>query len=237
MFQLTGISPLIWVLLALGIIFGILFIIFGPNRYNQLIRTIRCQAAKAPEYEAEEEEIQEEEQKQEQELEPEDSGHADVPRISVIAFSTGRTDEVGRFLEAIAAQDYPNIEIVVVVDGSAREASNLSETYGEAYPNVGFTFVPPEAHNLSRRKLGNTIGIKKATGDIILTTLTNIEVTSDQWLSLMASQFGDAATEIVLGAAYMDLRPLRGPKQWYRRFDTLLTTACLLYTSPSPRDA
>ncbi len=225
MFQLTGISPLIWVLLALGLIFGILFIIFGPNRYNQLIRTIRCQAAKAPEYEAEEEEIQEEEQKQEQELEPEDSGHADVPRISVIAFSTGRTDEVGRFLEAIAAQDYPNIEVVVVVDGSAREASNLSETYGEAYPNVGFTFVPPEAHNLSRRKLGNTIGIKKATGDIILTTLTNIEVTSDQWLSLMASQFGDAATEIVLGAAYMDLRPLRGPKQWYRRFDTLLTTA------------
>lgn len=225
MFQLTGISPLIWVLLALGLIFGILFIIFGPNRYNQLTRTIRCQAAKAPEYEAEEEEIQEEEQKQEQELEPEDSGHADVPRISVIAFSTGRTDEVGRFLEAIAAQDYPNIEVVVVVDGSAREASNLSETYGEAYPNVGFTFVPPEAHNLSRRKLGNTIGIKKATGDIILTTLTNIEVTSDQWLSLMASQFGDAATEIVLGAAYMDLRPLRGPKQWYRRFDTLLTTA------------
>lgn len=62
MFQLTGISPLIWVLLALGLIFGILFIIFGPNRYNQLIRTIRCQAAKAPEYEAEEEEIQEEEQ-------------------------------------------------------------------------------------------------------------------------------------------------------------------------------
>ena len=58
MFQLTGISPLIWVLLALGLIFGILFIIFGPNRYNQLIRTIRCQAAKAPEYEAEEEEFE-----------------------------------------------------------------------------------------------------------------------------------------------------------------------------------
>lgn len=218
MLDLPSVLPLAWTLLGVGIAAGIGYLICGPARYRQLTRIINAQTAAGQD-----------------ETENADDQYDNVwshqgasihcPTISVVAFGKPDTDQIGAFLHGIADQDYPNVEIIIVVDGSAREASNLAETFDGAYPDLYFTFVPPEAQNLSRRKLGNTMGIKKATGDIILTTLTNIEIPSRQWLSLMAGQFTGPDVEIVLGGACMDMRGLRGPKRWYRRFDTLLTVA------------
>ncbi len=240
MFNISAISPLVWILLGLGLVAAVVAIILGSGRFPQLIRMIRMQAmddepAIEPEYvenSAEEVSVEEtiaeesvNEEAVEEESVVEEKEVKEVPKISIIAYTRGDVVEVGEFLRAVSEQDYPSVEVVVVVDGPAREAANLAETYGETYPFAGFSFVPPEALNLSRRKLANTIGIKKATGDIVLTTYTNIEIPSHRWLSLMASQFTDQEVEIVLGAAFMDLSRLTGLKRWYRGFDTLLTTS------------
>lgn len=213
MLDLSSILPLVWTLLGVGIAAGLGYLICGPFRYRRLISIIQTQTAAA----------------QPAGMENADEATEDAgthgPAISVVAFGKPDADQIAAFLQGIAEQDYSEVEVIIVVDGSSREAANLAETFEGAYPRLGFTFVPPEAQNLSRRKLGNTMGIKKATGEIILTTLTNIEMPSPQWLSLMAAPFADPEVEIVLGGACMDLSRLTGPKRWYRRFDTLLTTA------------
>lgn len=206
MFDLQFVSLLTWILFSCGITAAILYLATGPLRYRQLIRMVRSQ---------------------------ESAGVSTVPadtdgnplKISVVAYGRGHIEETGAFLEAIKRQDYPEVEVIIVTDGSARDATTLTETFGKDYPGASFSFVPPEALNLSRRKLANTIGIKKASGQIILTTLTNIRIPSEQWLSMMASQFSSADTEIVLGAAFMDFSHMHGMGRWYRRFDSLLTAA------------
>lgn len=228
MFEISAVTPLEYILLFVGLLAAVAFVILGPGRYRQLLRVVRMQGQKAEESAETENALEISGSESGPEAETEESGQApvaDVPKISIIAYTQGHPEEVGAFLQAVSEQDYPDKEVVVVVNGSARDTANLAETYAEAYPFASFSFVPPEALNLSRRKLANTIGIKKAAGEIILTTLTNIEVPSRQWLSLMASQFTGPDVEIVLGAAMMDLTRLTGPKRWYRRFDTLLTTA------------
>lgn len=233
MFDISAVTPFEYILLIAGLLSGVAFVVFGPGRYRQLLRVVRMQGLKADEL-AEtadkaggedrlESEAKQQEGAKQQVCESEPAPN--MPRISIIAYTQGHPDEVGAFLQAVSEQDYPDKEVVVVVNGSARDTANLVETFTDAYPFASFSFVPPEALNLSRRKLANTIGIKKATGEIILTTLTNIKIPSRQWLSLMASQFAEPDVEIVLGAALMDLTRLIGPKRRYRCFDTLLTTA------------
>lgn len=206
MFTLTDISIITWILIGCGLVFAVSYLLIGPLRYRRLITLVNRQS-----------------QEDNYTIATDDDGNP--LRLSVIAYSSGHIEEVTDFLEAIKAQDYPDVEVIIVVDGAMREAANLSEALGEKYPFAGFTFVPPEARNLSRRKLANTIGIKKSTGSILLTTLTNIEIPSAQWLTAMASAFSHAETEIVLGAAFMDFRRMHGLKRWYRRYDSLLTAA------------
>lgn len=209
MFDIGAVSPLVWILIGIGLLAALLNIIIGPGRYRQLTRMVRMQGQQGAATVDENEE----------------AATDASPMVSIIAYSKGHPDEVSAFLQAVSEQDYVNKEVIIVIDGPAREAANLTETFASYYPWVSFSFVPPEALNLSRRKLANTIGIKKAEGEIILTTLTNVVIPSRQWLSMMCSQFKNSEVEIVLGAAFQDLTLLKGPKQWYRRFDALLTAS------------
>lgn len=154
MLDLPSVLPLAWTLLGVGIAAGIGYLICGPARYRQLTRIINAQTA-AGQDETENADDQDDNVWSHQ------GASIHCPTISVVAFGKPDTDQIGAFLHGIADQDYPNVEIIIVVDGSAREASNLAETFDGAYPDLYFTFVPPEAQNLSRRKLGNTMGIKR----------------------------------------------------------------------------
>lgn len=155
MFDIGAVSPLVWILIGIGLLAALLNIIIGPGRYRQLTRMVRMQGQQGAATVDENEE----------------AATDASPMVSIIAYSKGHPDEVSAFLQAVSEQDYVNKEVIIVIDGPAREAANLTETFASYYPWVSFSFVPPEALNLSRRKLANTIGIKKAEGEIILTTL------------------------------------------------------------------
>lgn len=161
MFAISHLSVWLIAMPFAAIAFAVIYLIFGPMRYRQLIRTVRNQGERT-------------------DTQIPCDAEGEPLKISVVAYSAGHTDEVERFLRAMAEQDYPSIEIIIVVDGNARQASVLEETFTDAFPNASFSFVPHEALNLSRRKLANTIGIKKASGEIIVTTLTNIHIPSPQ---------------------------------------------------------
>lgn len=152
---------------------------------------------------------------------------ANAPMVSIIVYTFTDEASLMEYLQAIMAQDYPKFEVIIVNEGGNEVTAALSERLLAVYPErLYVTFIPPDSHNLSRRKLAQTIGIKAAKGDVILTTASNCIIPSPSWLSLMMQPFYvNDGTEVVLGYSHINFENLRGPWKWYRQFDATLT-AC-----------
>ncbi len=148
------------------------------------------------------------------------------PKLSVIVYAYTEIEETENYIKRVMSQDYPNFEVVLVNEGSAETLGILQERFGSEYPNLYITFIPYDVHNLSRRKLAYTVGMKAATGTIALTTASNCRIPSDRWLSEMMHPFlADQSIDIVLGYTHVDFLELHGANKWYRQMDATLT-AC-----------
>lgn len=145
-----------------------------------------------------------------------------MPKATVIVHCQNDDEVLDDVLRQLFAQDYPDFEVVVVLDSNLEYADIVTERYAGVYENLYFTFVQPGSHNLSRRKLANTIGIKAAKGDVIVTTVANIRIASERWLSDLMAPFRDGATDVSLGLSRLDMRELTGPRKWFRQFDDVL---------------
>ncbi|MDE5869610.1 MAG: glycosyltransferase [Muribaculaceae bacterium] len=146
------------------------------------------------------------------------------PKVSVVVYSTVNEDILSDFLETVCRQDYPDYEVIVVCDTSFEESEIVSEKYADQFKKVYFTFIPAESHNLSRRKLALTLGIKAAKGEIVLTTVANAEIPSDQWISTLVSPFiYNPQIELSLGYSHPDYQEISSPSRNYKEFFSLLT--------------
>ncbi len=143
-----------------------------------------------------------------------------APSLTVVVYDFDRSTDPRPYLEALFAQDYPNFSVVVVADTSATESAEMRKRLSADFPDVHFTFIPPGSHNLSRRKLAFTLGIKAAKGEYVLTTASNCLMQSPRWLSLMMTPvISNPQKEVVLGLTRPDFSPLSGLKRRYRQFD------------------
>ena len=150
-----------------------------------------------------------------------------MPKVSVIVYTVTEEEEILSYLDSVMNQDYPDYEVIIVNEGGAETSSDLSERLLKKYPErLYVTFIPPEAHSLSRRKLAQTVGMKAAKGDIVITTMSNCTIPSDRWLSEMTRPFiSDTGTDVVLGYSHIDFDDMHGAGKWYREMDATLT-AC-----------
>ncbi|MBR1881945.1 MAG: glycosyltransferase [Muribaculaceae bacterium] len=146
----------------------------------------------------------------------------ELPPVSIIVDACNETDQLNRFLPLVLGQDYPEFEVIAVVNGTAESTSGLLSEMKLEHPNLHITFAPYELRALSRKKLALMIGIKAAKYDIVLTTCANCRATSDQWLGTMMRNF-TPDTDIVLG--YSHYRYHRDTKRGrrHRVFDTVST--------------
>ncbi len=149
-----------------------------------------------------------------------------APKLSVIVYSQGHEDKLMEYLDTLTKQDYPDYEVIVVSESTAESNEILSESCARRYPNVYVTFIPPGSHNLSRRKLALTLGMKAARGEVVVTTVSNARIPSEHWFSEMAAPFrGEDADriEVALGYTRIDFSSMHGWGKWYREFNSLLT--------------
>lgn len=147
------------------------------------------------------------------------------PKATVVIYCQSDEETLMNTLQAVCEQDYPDFDVVVVCDSGAEYASNISEIVEQRWSNVYVTYLQPGSHNLSRLKLANTIGIKAAKGEVVLTTRANISIPSTGWLSGMMAPFCGPQgkyIDIALGLTHADFNELHGPGRCYRRFDSLL---------------
>lgn len=149
------------------------------------------------------------------------------PKASVVVYASCSDELLEATVDSIMLEDYPDFEVIVVCDASGSHASMLNERFAAKYENVYVTFIQPGSHNLSRRKLAVTLGVKAAKGDVIVTTAGNIELPGHHhWLSEIMTPFcGEQGQhcDVSLGLSEIRFEDLTGPGKWYRQFDSVLT--------------
>lgn len=148
------------------------------------------------------------------------------PKVSVIVYTFSEEDEIIEYLKMAMTQDYPDYEVILVNEGGAEATAELSERLLNLYPErLYVTFIPPEAHSLSRRKLANTVGMKAAKGEIAVTTASNCIIPSQKWLSdLVVPFYSEPGIDVVLGYSHINFNDLHGAGKWYREMDATLTS-------------
>lgn len=145
--------------------------------------------------------------------------------VTVVVYAFAAIDYLDTYLERLMSQSLRGFRVVLVYDAGAEATAMLSERYAGVYPDLYITFVPPGSHNLSRRKLALTIGMKAATTGIVVTTTSNCDIPSDCWLEeLTAPLRDDADVKIALGYSHYSFDELHGPGKWYRQFDHTVTS-------------
>ncbi len=145
--------------------------------------------------------------------------------LSVVAYAFNGTEGLEDYISTILSQSYPDFELIVVCSSTGTAAADIADYYHKKYPRVGLTFIPPESKNVSRRKLAFTIGIKRAKGDVVLTTTTACLPDSETWLEEMMAPFADPEKQIVLGITKFDYENMPLLKRTYRRFRDLVDIA------------
>lgn len=120
------------------------------------------------------------------------------PPVSVIICAKDEADNLRQFLPFVLQQDYPDFEVIVINDGSTDETENLLNDLSVEYPNLQTTFVPVGANNLSTKKLGLTLGIKKAKNDLLLFTDADCMPEDKMWIARMARNL-TPETDFILG--------------------------------------
>ncbi len=149
----------------------------------------------------------------------------DYPSASIIVYGISNNELTLDYLESLCAQDYPNYDVVLVMDATADNSAMIAEVCEQRFKNVYVTFIPPGSHNLSRRKLALTLGMKAAKGEVVLTTVSNAEIPSSNWVRLMMEPFMNPEVEVVLGYSHMNYESMPSLTRWRREFDDLLTDA------------
>lgn len=136
------------------------------------------------------------------------------PPVSVIVHVTDNAKGLGALLPDIFGQDYPApVEVIVVNDGSAEDVKDLVARFGMEHRNLYQTFVPDQAHNLSRKKLGISLGVKGAHYPHVILTSAECRIGSDRWLRHMAAPFA-CGKDVSLGFARIG-----GVKEGKNRYD------------------
>jgi glycosyltransferase involved in cell wall biosynthesis len=115
---------------------------------------------------------------------------SEFPPVSVIVYVKSRFYDLKNFLPALLEQDYPQFEVIIVNDGTTEENKNTLLRLQEQYSNLYATHIPEETKNVSRKRLGLTLGIKAAKYDCLLFTEADSHTRSNKWIQLMARHCG-----------------------------------------------
>ncbi len=135
-----------------------------------------------------------------------DKPDSDYLPASVIVYSDGSAENLERLLRSILDQDYPAaFEVIVINEGESPDVRDTVSMLRASHPNIYLTFTPEGVVNLSRKKLGITLGIKASRYDIMVLTTTSAIIPSRYWLKRIMQPFGrDNGIDIVLGFASVD---------------------------------
>lgn len=129
-----------------------------------------------------------------------------LPPVSVIVYCEDDAENLEKLLECLTAQEYEGsqYEVIVVNEGESADVRELMNMKRRQHSNLYLTSTPEGVRNLSRKKLGITLGIKAARHEIVVLTTTASEIPSTKWLKTIVRGFQPPIqADVVLGFARM----------------------------------
>lgn len=149
---------------------------------------------------------------------------------AVVVYSNDDAEGLLELLPQILGQNYPGkFEVVVVNEGDSPEVTGIVAPMQTVHHNLYLTSTPDGVRNLSRKKLGVTLGIKATKMPVMVMTTSSARIESDMWLRSMMRHFSpDGPVEVVLGYAAPDPYDDRAGGSRARSFDMLVRSASWL---------
>lgn len=144
-----------------------------------------------------------------------------VPPVSVVIVAGDHAEALETLIHKIFDQEFASdFEVIVVNDGKSDDIKDVVTRikHLEHRPNLRITFIPANLHNVSRRKLALTLGVKAATYPVVIALTEESRLYSTQWLTRMAEPFADPQTEVVIGSALPATKFDTGAGRRYRSF-------------------
>ncbi|WP_055151869.1 glycosyltransferase [Jiulongibacter sediminis] len=142
------------------------------------------------------------------------------PGVSVVIAAWNELYNLQELLPMLDSQDYLDFEIIVVDDRSSDGTYDYLRTNEGNFKNVQFVHVKALPEHFTAKKYAVTMGIKKATKELVLLTDADCRPNSDQWIRKMALQNSDGA-DVVLGFSPYYKYP--GVLNAFIRYETLQT--------------
>ncbi|TVR38488.1 MAG: glycosyltransferase [Cryomorphaceae bacterium] len=144
----------------------------------------------------------------------------DWPAVSVVICAHNEEQNIIANLPRILEQDYPQFEVVVVNDDSWDQTGDELLNFQQVYSHLKVVTVEEHVQRRPGKKFPLTLGIKKASHELLIFTDADCVPESNQWLRHMAAGF-QSGKEVVLGMS--PAKPAKGLVNALVRFETLLT--------------
>ena len=142
----------------------------------------------------------------------------ELPPVSVIIAARNEADNLYNHLPILLEQDYPNYEVIVIVNQSVDESKHILMAYQQHYPHLRLSIIEGNKHLRPGKKLSLSIGIKGAKHEHLVFTDADCRPQNRDWLKSMAGKFS-TKHQIVLG--YAPYTKTKGLLNFLIRLDTL----------------
>ncbi len=141
--------------------------------------------------------------------------------VSVIICARNEAKNLKQYLPFVLNQKYPNFEVIIVNDCSSDDSEDILRDFQDKYPNLKVVKIDEHPRYKTAKKFAVTLGIKAASNEILIFTDADCKPASENWLFLMASNYVNPTTEIVLGYSPYQLK--NGFLNKLIRFETFQT--------------
>jgi glycosyltransferase involved in cell wall biosynthesis len=121
-----------------------------------------------------------------------------TPSVSVVVAAWNELENLKQLLPLLEAQIYPDFEIIIADDRSVDGTYDYLLFNKSGYKKVNFVRIESLPSHFTAKKYAVTMGIKKASKEIILLTDADCRPASPNWISNMVAQLSEEK-DIVLG--------------------------------------
>lgn len=122
--------------------------------------------------------------------------------VSVIIAARNEESQIGSLLQDLLTQNYPpaKFQIIISNDFSTDKTADVCNAMAHKFQQCGIQFLLINAaeNELSGKKAALERAIKKATGDLILTTDADCLVSPD-WIASFAAKFTESSAQMITG--------------------------------------
>lgn len=140
--------------------------------------------------------------------------------VSLIVCAKNEADNLKEHIPLWLAQDHPNFEIILINDASIDESPEIMKYFAGLDSRIKIVNVENNEAFWGSKKYALTLGIKRAKHEYMIFTDADCKPATNEWLSIMASEFS-SKKQLVLGyGAYLKDK---GFLNRLIRFETLMT--------------